>query len=155
MFTRWGHHVEVKTLDWKQTSGDTQATSYSQSKRLQSCRGRSLWGRRTASQDHLYRKDLPPPGLSGCPPVHSRAWPGPGGGKRERESETWVEHRGKWGVCFPLQSGRKQLINVFNTLESGDPFLKRLHISAASQCLRNITFRGSLDKTRWTRGGER
>lgn len=52
--------------------------SYSQSTLLQSCHGQSHGGQRTASPDRLCRRDPPHPGPSDCPPVHSRAWPGPG-----------------------------------------------------------------------------
>lgn len=61
-------------------------TSHSQSKQPRSCRGRSLWGLRKASLDHLCRRGLPRPGLSSCPPVHSRAWPGPGRQLRDQIS---------------------------------------------------------------------
>lgn len=69
-------------------------TSYSQSKQLRSCHGRSHGGQRTASLDHLCRRDLPPPGPWDCPPVHSRAWPGPG-----RQGRAWVStDRLQWGL---------------------------------------------------------
>lgn len=66
---------------------------YSQSKQLRSCHGRSHGGQRRASPDHLCRTDQPPPGPWDCPPVHSRAWPGPGG--RGEEEDRWGEVKGQ------------------------------------------------------------
>lgn len=153
-FASHPNHIQSCLVVSSQVCCRDAETAYLQSKRLQSCHDRSHGDQQTTFLDHLCRTDPPPPGPWDCPPVHWRAWPGPGrqqGRNRgminltiwfvptvwtfQTKITEWVFNLKERALIMDcaannksIKSVRNHLINAINMLESAfcwsDPFAK-------------------------------